>query len=181
MKGLFLKGNGNLLETVRPITSFKEIIFDGEGNYKIKTKTQLHVKLKFVQENSDLEEELKIQADQNLQKYFMVESNGEYLRIKLDYLKNQDDTHPLIKANEYVLNSTQIQIEITTKKSNVVVINKNFQPFDLSVNRTDSCQTSKYDTERISFNCRMVSISSQYEARLGCYRIDFDHKNCTIA
>jgi len=173
----YLKGNGNLLETIRPITSFSKIIFDGEGSFKIKTQNELKVELNFL-DNDGVDEELKIKADQNLQKYFLVESNGEYLNIKLDYLTSQDDTHPLVKTDEYILNSTAIQIEITTKRSNIVIIRKDFQPIDLSIDDSNLCQKSKDHNKTINFKCNMITISKQYVTRLGCFRLDFDYQNC---
>jgi hypothetical protein len=175
---LSLKGNGNMVETFRPITSFRKIIFGVEGSYKIKTNRQIKVKLNFVYEGVNSDEELKIQTDQNLQKYFLVESNGEYLNIKLDYLKPQEDTYSLVKTNEYVLNSSGSQIEITTKRSNIDVIRKNFQPFDLSINNHGSCETEEDNKNSINFNCNIITVFRQYATELKCFRLGVDYKNC---
>lgn len=86
---IIIKGNGNIIKTYRPTTRFNRVILGSlnpkniTNNYKIKVDKPIQIFL--ILDESTLKEQFTIEADQNLQKFFLLESNDEYLNIKLDF------------------------------------------------------------------------------------------------
>lgn len=135
-----------MVKTLRPITNFENVIFGNANtstssvavNYRIKSSNPIELNVELnVREDA---EELSIEADQNLQKFFIVESDGLNLKIYLDsyddngvrtiyYSNDQNASTVLDKhSTNYIRSVSAIKINLRTSKS-FVRINK----FDFNV------------------------------------------------
>jgi hypothetical protein len=77
---------------------------NGTKNFKIKSLNQIYV---FIELNQDeLDEELVIETDQNLQKFFFTESDGQTLRLYLNSFDNNTDDTIYYAANTNGSNRT---------------------------------------------------------------------------
>lgn len=166
-----LKGNNNLIKTIRPTTRFNKIIFGEQDplknkpNYDIRLKTRIEV---FIQISHEFnQDELSIECDQNFQKFFFVQSNGYFLNIKLDsyddnnaktiYYSNKfasDSEINILNKNgkNFLEQSKPIQINIKTKNPLLILRKFNFSPLNIYLN--DQIEPNVYSrNSSVSFNC----------------------------
>lgn len=160
---------------MRPITRFKRIIFgdvsdrDGDLGSRIQFLNKIDVYLYF--KNTELynnpTSELELEIDQNLQKYFLIQSNGEYLNVKLDRTsfdrgsKGQTEDHLSdimhIKSN----NSLKLYIGLETEmKNKLFSIEKNKLENDLVFYLGEDMNSFIQRELAISFFCAKDSKSN---------------------
>lgn len=151
-----IDGNKNLIATRRPITTFKRLVFgerdiENKNNYHMITTMPIDVYLHLRNDlDNDLfdSEQLMIETDQNLQKYFLVESDEETLRIKLDsyedkYLLERKRLYQLssnsllsgnvVKNGINFVNTTRTRITIRTRQSSLFINKHNFGKLNIYV------------------------------------------------
>lgn len=164
-----------MIKTYRPITPFERIKF-GENDpklsskYKLKLDKPIDLYIHFnINESQD--EELTIETDQNLQKYFFTESDGDYLKIKLDSYDLDNMTSLFSnelnaeKNKENILSPSQnVRVDLKLKKSYVylnkfklnqmnVIVEPNWNFFNLI---KGSMSTFNYVNTTVSLNCNNV-------------------------
>jgi len=157
------------IRTFRPITKFNRIQL---GEEKAKNNSIFNIKLRnasidlfiYLNLNEQQNDELTVEADQNLQKYFITESDGDCLKMKLDYLDDeysnlnpvkQNDIERLIMNEENFISSNKnIKLKIKTAKSFVYV---NKRDFDIKINifiePNLSSLSKKMISSNVSLNC----------------------------
>jgi hypothetical protein len=139
------------VRTYRPITkTFNKLIF-GQGqanNVNSLVPIEINIKLSTMEDGSasqfdkmveydenetDVEhgDELTLDCDQNLQKYFLIESNGDYLNIRFDdsydKVNQNEETNENVVENLIFLNSSNpIRFTLKTKQTFLFVNKKNF-------------------------------------------------------
>jgi hypothetical protein len=163
LKFISLKGNGNLVRTYRPVTAFNKIIFGQSTSNNINSLLPIEVSIRlstqdgqdtisqfdsmieydeediaksYLDENVD--QELTLDCDQNLQKYFMIESNGDYLNIRFDdstLTKAADSNKTKLNDNEeddvmknllFLNSSNPIRLTVKTQQTYMFINKKNF-------------------------------------------------------
>jgi hypothetical protein len=179
--------------TFRPITKFNRIQL-GEENSAFNTFFNLKLKnasidifinfIRNVQQNN----ELTIETDQNLQKYFITESDGDCLKIKLDYLDDeysninpvkQNNFEQLVKNGEnFLIANKNIKMNLKTTNSFVYVskkdfetkinffidpiLSKNFITSNISLNCTDNKEMYLIDNKRFGVNRNTQLIKKEF-------------------
>lgn len=152
--------------TFRPITKFNRIQL-GEENSTVNSFFNLKLKnasidifinfIRNVQQNN----ELTIETDQNLQKYFITESDGDCLKIKLDYLDDEYSNINPVKQNNFeqlVKNGENVLIANKNIKMNLKITNSfvyvNKKNFETKINFfIDPILSKNFITSNISLNC----------------------------
>lgn len=146
-----IKGNGDIITTYRPTTKFKKIVFGSlnptnlSNNYIIKIDKPIQITL--ILDESSLKDQFTIEADQNLQKFFLLESNDEYLNIKLDFFdskehktiyyqpnKEQEDTLDKNEIN-YLRPEKPIRILISSNRSQLKISKFQFSEIEVFIEK----------------------------------------------
>jgi len=155
-----------MTRTTRPITKFNRIQLGEEKDtsnsfYNIKLRNVSVDLFIYLNLNEQENEELTVEIDQNLQKFFIIESDGDCLKIKLDYLDDEystinpvkhDNFEQLVQNEENFLSTNKnIKINIRTTKS-FVYVNKN--EFETNTNFFIAPVLNKnFVTSNVSLNC----------------------------
>lgn len=146
-----IKGNGNIIKTYRPTTKYGKVVFGNVMpnntliNYKIRIEKPIEVYL--ILDESSLNDQFVIEADQNLQKFFLLESNGEYLNIKVDYFESdehktiyyQPNKHDQDKLSKNEINYLQpkepIRILISTNRQQLKISKFQFSEIEVFIEK----------------------------------------------
>ena len=137
---LYFKGNNNSVRTYRPVTKFQRVFFGNKDNYsnemsptyKIKSLNPIYV---FIELNAnEFDDELVVEADQNLQKFFFTESDGQTLKFYLDSFDNNTDA----------------SIYYTARQNKSVVLDERAQNYLKSRTRTKVFIKSSHPTLKIN-------------------------------
>ena len=128
-------GNNNPIKTYRPVTNFNRIQFgefadDQNLNnfYNIQLINASIDVFIYFNVNEQQGDELTLEIDQNLQKYFIIDSDGNCLKIKLDFLddeysiinsvKELDPSQILVKnQTNFISTNKNVRINVRTRKS----------------------------------------------------------------
>ena len=94
------------IRTFRPVTKFNRIQL---GEDKARNNSIFNIQLRnasidlfiYLNLNEQQNDELTVEADQNLQKYFITESDGDCLKMKLDYLDDEYSNLNPVKQNDF--------------------------------------------------------------------------------
>ena len=177
-----------MVRTYRPVTSFNKIIFGQSTSNNINSLLPIEVSIRLsIQDGQDtisrfdnmieydetdvdqseldekdVGQELTLDCDQNLQKYFMIESNGDYLNIRFDdsslmadsnktksknnHNKEEAEDDEDVMKNLLFLNSTNpIRLTVRTQQTFMFINKKNFSS---QINLHFEPPTSKYHLKK---------------------------------
>ncbi|RNA24058.1 hypothetical protein BpHYR1_043394 [Brachionus plicatilis] len=176
-----IKGNGNILKTYRPTTRFSRVVFgkfessNSSINYKIQIEKPIEIYL--ILDESSLKDQFTIEADQNLQKFFLLESNGEYLNIKVDYFESDEhrtiyyqakkEEKDKLDKNEinYLQPTEPIRILISSSRSHIKINKYQFSEIEVFI-------------EKISYQYEANLYKKDSNIRFTCdQRIFFDNQD----
>ena len=159
-----IKGNGDKIKTYRATTRYKRVIFgnlnstNDDTNFKIQSTKPIEIDLFF-----NDKEEMIIDCDQNLQKYFLLESNGDYLNIKLDYFEDvnqktiyySDKDQIKLDKNEinYIEPVEPIKIIISSKNSELKINKHNFGKLNFNMERKSYLVEPIDVNSTVAFDC----------------------------
>lgn len=190
-----LIGNNFPIKTYRPITKFNRLIFGEfgnksiESNYNIRSKPPVNVQVTL----NDNIDELTIECDQNLQKFFILESNGDYLKLKLDsfddnskktiYYSSFFSDDETLKQNKLDQNQNNfidqlepIKINLRTKNSYLYINKSNFGILNIKVGPGQSGNDFQ-----VMFDCNdqivYNNISQQNNGNINKFGLKSNYKN----